>query len=310
MPAPQSPAVTTSPASVDRLAALPRLGVGLSFQGTLRSYVLDNLEDFDFLEIIPDTFWTDHGLGAEPRFEERPDAGGFLDQVAAQRPLVGHSIGLSIGSAERFDLGQVEQLASWQRRRGFPWHSDHLSFNRLEHPTGHAMDVGFTMPVPYDDEVLEMVAARVEQVQARVPVPFLLENNVYYFAIPEQDMSEAEFLNRLSARTGCGLLLDLHNVHVNATNHGFDPWELLGELDLSRVVEMHLGGGLTMDGMYLDAHSGPCPPEVWTMLREVLPQAPNVKGIVFEVFGNYFPGQVGPEAVRGELAKAREVFGR
>lgn len=299
---------TPAPAPADRLAALPRLGVGLSFQGTLRDYVLENLDDFDFLEIIPDTFWSDRGEGGEPRYAERPDARPFLERVALRRPLVCHSIGLSIGSAERFDEGHVEQIAAWQRRHGFPWHSDHLSFNRLEHPTGHSMNVGFTMPVPYDDEVLEMLAARVERVQAKVPVPFLLENNVYYFAIPEQDMSEAEFLNRLAARTGCGLLLDLHNVHVNATNHGFDPWELLGELDLSRVVEIHLGGGLTLDGTYVDAHSGPCPPEVWAMLREVLPRAPNVKGVVFEVFGNYFPGQVGPETVRGELAKARELF--
>jgi uncharacterized protein len=305
MPDRESPAALPC---ADRLAALPRLGVGLSFQGTLRDYVLENLDDFDFLEIIPDTFWTDRGESGEPRYAERPDARPFLDRVALRRPLVCHSIGLSIGSAERFDEGHVEQIAAWQRRHGFPWHSDHLSFNRLEHPTGHSMNVGFTMPVPYDDEVLEMLAARVARVQAKVPVPFLLENNVYYFAIPEQDMSEAEFLNRLAARTGCGLLLDLHNVHVNATNHGFAPWELLGELDLPRVVEIHLGGGLTLDGTYVDAHSGPCPPEVWAMLREVLPRAPNVKGVVFEVFGNYFPGQVGPETVRGELAKAREFF--
>ncbi len=310
MSVPRPPAVPPSPATPDRLASLPRLGVGLSFQGTLRDYVLENLDDFDFLEIIPDTFWTDDGAGAAPRYRERADARPFLERVAERRPLVGHGIGLSIGSAERFDAGHVEQIAAWQRRHGFPWHSDHLSFNRLEHPTGHAMDVGFTMPVPYDEEVLAMIAARVGEVQARVPVPFLLENNVYYFAIPEQDMSEAEFLNRLSARTGCGLLLDLHNVHVNAVNHGLDPWDLLGELDLTRVVELHLGGGLTMDGMYLDAHSGPCPPEVWTMLRQVLPRAPNAKAVVFEVFGNYFPDPVGPEAIRGELAKAREIFGR
>jgi uncharacterized protein (UPF0276 family) len=165
------------------------------------------------------------------------------------------------------------------------------------------------MPVPYDEEVLDMVAARVEHVQSRVPVPFLLENNVYYFAIPEQDMGEAEFLNRLTAKTGCGLLLDLHNVHVNATNHGFDPWDFLGELDLTRVVEVHLGGGFERDGMYLDAHSGPCPEAVWTMLGELAPRAPNVKAATFEVFGNYFPDPVGPDAIRGELARARQVLG-
>jgi uncharacterized protein (UPF0276 family) len=295
----------------DRLAALPRLGAGVSYQGTLRDFVLERPESYDFLEVIPDVFWVDRGAAASPRYLESHDAPALLDRVQdLGKPLICHSVGLSIGSAELFDPGHVEQVASWQRRYGFPWHSDHLSFNRLEeHGTAERLDVGFTMPVPYDEEVLEMLAARVEHVQSRNPAPFLLENNVYYFRIPGQDMTEAEFLNRLCARTGCGLLLDLHNVHVNATNHGFDPWEFLGDLDLTRVVEIHLGGGLTLDGVYLDAHSGPCPDEVWKLLREVLPQAPNAKGVVFEVFGGYVP-RMGAAAVSAELAQARETFER
>lgn len=295
--------------STDRLAGLPKLGVGLSFQGTLRGFVLENLDRFDFLEIIPDIFWTDQGRGTPGRYRESADAAPFLARVAEAKPVIAHSVGLSIGSADAFDTEHVGQIASWHQRYEFPWHSDHLSFNRLEHASGHSMDLGVTMPVPYDQEVLDLLAERVEHVQARVPVPFLLENNVYYFEIPEQDMTEAEFLNRLTARTGCGLLLDLHNVYTNARNHGFDPWDLLGELDLSRVVEIHLGGGMEVDGVWLDAHSGPCPKEVWAMLEEVLPRTPHLCGVVFEMFGNYFPS-VGPEPLVRELRRAREILDR
>ena len=295
--------------STDRLAGLPKLGVGLSFQGTLRGFVLESLDRFDFLEIIPDVFWTDQGRGTEGRYRESADAAPFLAQVAAAKPVIAHSVGLSIGSADAFDTEHVRQIASWHRRYGFPWHSDHLSFNRLEHASGHSIDIGVTMPVPYDQAVLDLLAERVEHVQAQVPVPFLLENNVYYFEIPEQEMTEAEFLNRLTARTGCGLLLDLHNVYTNARNHGFDPWDLLGSLDLSRVVEIHLGGGMEVDGVWLDAHSGPCPEEVWAMLEEVLPRTPNLCGVVFEMFGNYFPS-VGPEPLVRELRRAREILDR
>lgn len=295
--------------STDRLAGLPKLGVGLSFQGTLRGFVLESLDRFDFLEIIPDVFWTDQGRGTEGRYRESADAAPFLAQVAAAKPVIAHSVGLSIGSADAFDTEHVRQIASWHQRYGFPWHSDHLSFNRLEHASGHSIDIGVTMPVPYDQAVLDLLAERVEHVQAQVPVPFLLENNVYYFEIPEQEMTEAEFLNRLTARTGCGLLLDLHNVYTNARNHGFDPWDLLGGLDLSRVVEIHLGGGMEVDGVWLDAHSGPCPEEVWAMLEEVLPRTPNLCGVVFEMFGNYFPS-VGPEPLVRELRRAREILDR
>jgi uncharacterized protein (UPF0276 family) len=295
--------------STDRLAGLPKLGVGLSFQGTLRGFVLESLDRFDFLEIIPDVFWTDQGRGTEGRYRESADAAPFLARVAAAKPVIAHSVGLSIGSADAFDTEHVRQIASWHQRYGFPWHSDHLSFNRLEHASGHSIDIGVTMPVPYDQAVLDLLAERVEHVQAQVPVPFLLENNVYYFEIPEQEMTEAEFLNRLTARTGCGLLLDLHNVYTNARNHGFDPWDLLGGLDLSRVVEIHLGGGMEVDGVWLDAHSGPCPEEVWAMLEEVLPRTPNLCGVVFEMFGNYFPS-VGPEPLVRELRRAREILDR
>ena len=122
-------------------------------------------------------------------------------------------------------------------------------------------------------------------------------------------MTDAQFLNALCERTGCGLLLDLHNVYVNARNHGFDPMDLLDGLDLTRVVEVHLGGGTEVDGVYLDAHSGPCPDEVWRMLDEILPRTPNLAGVVFEMFGNYFPS-IGPEPLRQELRKAREALDR
>lgn len=291
----------------NRLATLPKLGIGLSFQAPLQSFVEAHLNTFDFLEIIPDTLWSDRGWGVLPRYEENRDAQVFLGQLARCKPLIAHSIGLSIGSSNRFDTEHVAQIAKWQRQYNFPWHSDHLSFNRLEHASGHSIDVGFTMPVPYDKAVLDMLVERVKHIQNEVPVPFLLENNVYYFEIPSQDMSEAAFLNELTARTGCGLLLDIHNVYVNSRNHGFDAWDFLGSLDLTRVVEIHLAGGMMMNGFYLDAHSGVCPDAVWKLLEELLPQAPNVAGIVFEVFGTHYH-RMGPELLKHELSRARSIW--
>jgi hypothetical protein len=290
-----------------RLATLPKLGVGLSFHAPLQGFVEAHLDTFDFLEILPDTLWNDRGLGAIPRYDENREAQMFLGKVARRKPLIAHSIGLSIGSSNWFDTEHVAQIAKWQRQYGFPWHSDHLSFNRLEHASGHAIDVGFTMPVPYDVAVLDMLVERVQHVQNTLPVPFLLENNVYYFEIPSQDMSEAAFLNELTAQTGCGLLLDIHNVYVNSRNHGFDPWNFLGSLDLTRVVEIHLAGGMEMNGFYLDAHSGACPDAVWKLLEDLLPQAPNVAGIVFEVFGTYYP-RMGHELLKQELSRARSIW--
>src|SRR6185503_17942887 len=97
--------------------------------------------------------------------------------------------------------------------------------------------------VPYDHDVADMIAARIETIQATVPAPFLIENNVYFIDVPGQDMTEPEFLNALTRRTGCGLLLDLHNLYANARNHGFDAFAWLDQLDLERVVEIQIAGG-------------------------------------------------------------------
>ncbi|MEM8934178.1 MAG: DUF692 domain-containing protein [Acidobacteriota bacterium] len=290
----------------DHLSQLPRLGVGLSLQDTLTEFVREHLDAFDYLEVVPDSLWNDRGRGTRPRYEEKTNALDFLSFVAEHKPIIGHSIGLSIGTDDAIDTEHVDQIASWQDRYEFPWHSDHLSFNRLDHASGHSIDVGFTMPVPYDSDVLDLLASKVEHMQRHVPAPFLLENNVYYFQIPEQEMTEAEFLNRLTERTGCGLLLDLHNVYVNSRNHGFDPREFLDGFDLTRVVEMHIAGGLSVDDVYLDAHSGPCPDEVWELLDWIMPRVPNLKGVTFEVFSTYYP-KMGPERLLEELTRAREA---
>lgn len=286
-----------------------RLGVGLLYNPALPAFLDSDLDSLDYLEVIPEMFWTDRGIGQADRFVEIEATVAVLDAVAVERPVVVHGVGLSIGSADLFDREHVEQIARWHQRYRFPWHSDHLSFARMGGPDGHEINAGLAVPVPYDEEVLELIASRVQTVQARVAAPFLLENNVYYIDLPEQEMSEPEFLNRLAATTGCGLLLDVHNVHTNATNHGFDPQAFVDELDLSRVVEVHIAGGNEFAGMYTDSHAGPCPEAVWELLARVVADAPRLAGITFEFHASYFP-LLGSAGIRRELDRAREVWAR
>jgi uncharacterized protein len=293
----------------DRLAQLPRYGVGILYNAALPEFLQESYHLLDHLAIIPDRFWTDEGEGTGDRYTEIEQPIQILDRLAEKLPIVGHSVGLSIGSAELFDTEHVEQVARWQQRYGFAWHSDHLSFLRVKGLDAHSDLAGLPIAVPYDTEVLDLLAERVEYVQKRIPTPFLLENNVYYVDLPEQEMREPEFLNRLMHRTGCGLLLDIHNVHVNAVNHGFDAREFIHEIDLTRVVEVHIAGGSDLAGMYSDSHSGPVAGPVWHLLDDVVRHAPNLCAVTFEFDDSYFPG-MGAEGVVAELRKAREVWER
>ncbi len=236
----------------DPITELPRLGVGVLYNASLCRFVETDLDSLDFVEIIPDIFRIDRGLRQMPRFVPLETVPKLLDRFAERKPVIAHSTGLSIGSAGPFDAEYVAELARWQRRYRFPWHSEHLSFFRLlgeDLPDRHT---ALALPVPYDADVLDLVVDRIRQVQSAVPVPFLLENNVYFTAIPDQDMTEPEFLNALTAKTGCGLLLDLHNLYTNARNHRFGSLEFLAALDLTRVVEIHVAGGNEVDGIYTD----------------------------------------------------------
>jgi uncharacterized protein (UPF0276 family) len=295
-------------AARDPLAALPKLGVGLLYNPALGDFLPSNLQAVDFIEIIPDMFRTDQGRGQTPRFVELESWIEVLDWLLTHLPVIAHNIGLSIATSDLFDIEYVQELARWQQRCRFPWHSDHLSFVQVHTADGHEHSTGMAVPVPYDLEVFEMIAQRVEDVQRSVPIPFLLENNVFYVNILEQELSEPEFLNRLTARTGCGILLDIHNVYANARNHGFDSRaDFIDQLDLTRVVELHIAGGNELAGMYTDSHAGPCPEPVWELLEHVVPRTPNLRAITFEFHESYYP-LLGDNGILEQLARARDAW--
>ncbi len=287
----------------------PALGVGLLYNAALPEFVRSNLDAFDYLGIIPDLFWLDRGPGHPQRYEELEFWIETLDWVAGSRPIVSHNIGLSIGTAGSLDLSYLNQLALFHNRYQFPWHSDHLSFTQVGGVNGDDHNAGLAVAIPYDEEMLELVAARVALVKEKVPVPFLLENSVYFVDIPEQDMTEMEFLNRLTQSSRCGLLLDLHNLYANARNHRFDAFKFLDQVDLASVGEIHIAGGDEFAGMYTDSHAGPCPEPVWELLDYAIPRTPNLRGITFEFHFSYY-GLMGEAGVRAELDRARAAWAR
>ncbi len=288
------------------MLALPKLGVGLAYQAPLQTLFEAAGEVPDFIEVVPDIFWTDRGPGHMPRHFDDADGVALVERFRRTRQVIPHSIGLSIGSAHRFDRGHIEQMRRWWDRLHFPWHSDHLAYHLAEH-RGIDANAGITLPLARDRETLDLLLPRIAEVRRRVPVPFLLENNVYYFDIPDSEMDEAGFLNALCTQSGCGLLLDLHNVYTNARNHGFDPMSVLAELDLDHVGEIHVAGGMELDGVYLDAHSDAVPEPVWALLEWTLPRCRNIGGVTFELFGSWV-GDVGLEAVATDLRRLKRLW--
>jgi uncharacterized protein (UPF0276 family) len=286
----------------------PRLGIGILYNPMLRELLREETELIDFVEIIPDSFWTVEKQSAPHRYVEHDTFIAPIERLAEKMPVLLHSVDLSIGSSEWFDREHLAQIARWQIRFQSPWHSDHLAFSRIG-VSGHDQNTALAIPVPYDEELLDLVSSRVRIVQEMVAGPFLLENNVYFFDLPDQEMSEPEFLNRLCGDTGCGLLLDIHNVYANARNHGFDARDFVSRLDPSFIVELHIAGGDEFMGMYTDSHSGPVPDAVWENLDHALNHASGVRAVTYEFHESYY-SRLQDDGVRAQLRRAREIWSR
>lgn len=210
-------------------------------------------------------------------FELHPEnymmAGGAnlsaLDEIAQRYPLSFHSVGLSLGRAEGPDKPHLERLQDLCARFAPALVSEHLAW------TGSG-GVFFNdlLPIPYTQSALTRFCEAVDLVQDGLKRRILIENPSQYAPLDGSEMTEADFLNELARRSGCGLLLDLNNVYVCARNLGFQAEDYLNAIDLTQVGEIHLAGHAetTWDGrrLLIDDHGSAVCDEVWALYAQVL----------------------------------------
>lgn len=200
-------------------------------------------------------------------------AGGLphaqLSALRADFALSVHGVGLSIGGARGLDrdhLLRVKALCDRYQPESF---SEHLAWS--SHGAEYLNDL---LPLPYTEETLATVAAHVDEVQTVLGRRMLLENPATYVLFEQSDIPETAFLAEVARRTGCGLLLDVNNVFVSATNHRTDPRAYLQDFALDLVGEVHLGGHAEEDlpsgPLLIDAHGSPVADPVWTLFAEVI----------------------------------------
>lgn len=291
------------------MAAMNASGVGIAFNPALAEFVAANRNSLDFLEISPERFWHDRGptwKDSPDRYIEIPEAVSQFEVARGDLPLVAHGVGLSIATAGPLDLGHVKQIGRWHHRYEFAWISEHLAYFRLG-PEFDWRGIGIMIPPVYDEATLIDLEIKVQQISDVLGTDFLLENTVNYTPVTNPEFNEVEFLFAVATRTQANLLLDLHNLHTNAINHGWDPFSVIASLDLMLVHELHIAGGEPLAGQWTDAHSGRCPPEVWSLLEYVLSRPNGVQAITYEVDESYAT-RMDNKTLLEELFKAREIW--
>ena len=259
----------------------------------------------EHLSVMPDRLWFDFGDQPERgrRFHRLHPAIERVATDAVGRSLAGHGLGLSLPSAMPLDEAMVAAVGEISRDvGGFVWYSEHL--NLFITPKGGVPNAqaGLGLPVVYDEESFTLIAEKLRTLAHALDCRILLENGSFFTPVPDLDISEPEFLNRLHHEGLCGTLLDLHNLLVNARNGGADPVAYLESLDLDAVEEVHLAGGDDQEGFYMDSHSTLTPEVVWELAHAYLPRCQNLRAITFEYQESYFE-DLGLPALAGELER-------
>jgi uncharacterized protein (UPF0276 family) len=173
-----------------------------------------------------------------------------------------HGVSLSIGSTDPVDTGYLAGVRALAARIEPHWISDHLCWTGIDGRNLHDL-----LPLPYTEEALALVVARVGQIQDALGRQILLENVSSYLAFHESDMSEWEFLREVAARADCAILLDINNIYVSSVNHGFDALTYLQAIPTDRVRQFHLAGHSDLGGHLIDTHDHPIVEPVWNLYR-------------------------------------------
>ncbi|WP_417599723.1 DUF692 domain-containing protein [Pararhodobacter oceanensis] len=246
------------------------------------------------MPLIPTSLPARSGLGFKPEHFPQilasPDATGFyevhaenymgaggaphamLEKLRADYPISVHGVGLSIGGAGPLDRDHLARLRVLIERYQPASFSEHLAWS--SHGAAWLNDL---LPLPYTDETLAVICAHIDQTQEALGRRMLLENPATYVTIEDSTWGEVDFLREIARRSGCGLLLDINNVFVSATNHRFDPRAYLAEFPLELVGEIHLAGHdseeLPDGPLLIDSHARPVADPVWTLFAEVIARA-------------------------------------
>ncbi len=259
--------------------------VGIGWRHPHYGELLQKRPAVDFLEVHSENFFAEGGAALQ-----------VLREGREHYPVSLHGVGLSLGSAAGLDEWHLEQLARLVSQIEPVRVSDHACFARgdIQTPGGnllvHASDL---LPIPFTDEALDVMCANVQQVQDRLKRTISVENLSAYITWHDSDMQEPEFLARLAQRTGCGLLVDVNNLYVNALNERLraafpaaamqvDPGDastadLIGRctkwldaIPATAVTELHLAGHADCGDIVIDDHGSAVIEPVWAIYRHAV----------------------------------------
>jgi uncharacterized protein (UPF0276 family) len=266
--------------------------VGLGWRRELAVGILSHLDRIDVVEVIADDLFD------APKGERRA-----LRTLAAQTTVVLHGVSLGLASSIPIETKLLEKTARLCEEVTPEYWSEHLAFVRAG-----GVEIGHLTAPPRTDATIEGAAANLERARAVVGSAPLVENIATLIDPPGSDYDEIDWINRIIDSSSCRLLLDLHNLHANATNFGYDAVEFLKRLPADRIGAVHLAGGKWVEALgerrLLDDHLHDVPDAVYQLLTDLAAIVPHPLTVILERDGAY----PSIEVLLGQLDRAREAM--
>jgi uncharacterized protein (UPF0276 family) len=234
-----------------------QMGAGLGLKPNHYSDALDCAAEGLWLEVHPENYMVEGG----PRL-------AWLEAIGSQHPLSLHGVSLSLAADCPPDESHLKRFKALVDRVQPALISEHLAWSAWRgqyHPD--------LLPFPRTVEALQRIASNIQRTQDALGRSIAIENPTHYLSLPGHEFSEIEFLTELSTRTGCGLLLDINNVHISAHNLGFDASKYLDAFPAKAITEIHLAGHTVDPGdtqLLIDTHDAPIADDVWLLYRRVI----------------------------------------
>lgn len=228
--------------------------------------VIENLDttNIEWFEIISENFMYTRGRPFE-----------ILLKLRERFPISTHGVSLSIGSTSPLDQNYLDKLKELINIIDPFLVSDHLCWTGEESNNLHNL-----LPLPYNDETLNYLCSRINQVQDFLQRPIAIENLSAYFSLKDSTYTEWDFLNTLAKKSGCKILLDINNIYVNSVNQSFNPEDYLDAIDNEQIAQIHLAGFSQMDGFLFDTHSKPVCDEVWQLYKKKIQMLSHVPTLI------------------------------
>lgn len=237
-------------------SSLQLTGIGL--RTAHYAELLEKRPPLAFVEVHSENYF---GEGGKPL--------SILEQVSKHYPVSLHGVSLSLGSADDLNWGHLKKLRELIDRINPCLISDHLSWSSINGQYIHDL-----LPLPHTEELVTHLVSRIQQVQEYLRRQILIENVSRYVNFSQSTLSEQDFLISIAKQSGCGILLDINNIYVTATNLGEDPQAFIHAIPQQLVQEIHLAGFTTstIDGkeVLIDSHNQAVVPAVWDLYRKAI----------------------------------------